>query len=262
MNATKQTALVTGASSGIGRECARILAAKGYALILVARRADKLRQLASELETAQGVSVTVIGHDLSQPHAADGLWETITQGSHRIDILVNNAGIGLAGEFTGIDALATEAMIELNVTSLTMLCRRALPDMLKRRQGRILNVASLTGYQPGGPGMAVYYASKSYVLSFTRGLARELRGSGVTATALCPGTTRTEFEEVSGAGNLRMFRWLPMSEARAVAEAGIQGMLAGRVSVVPGVFNKLLALGGELPPRQIAIAINRMLLRS
>ena len=132
MNATKQTALVTGASSGIGRECARILAARGCNLILVARRGDKLQQLAADLGSGHGIAVTVIGHDLAQPHAVDALWQKITEGGHRIDILVNNAGVGLAGEFTGIDAKATEAMMELDIVALTMLCRHALPDMLKR----------------------------------------------------------------------------------------------------------------------------------
>ena len=213
MQTAKQTALVTGASSGLGAEFARLLAARGCDLILVARRAAKLEELTAGLKSAHPVKVEIITHDLGHPHAADSLWGKVTQLGRPVNILVNNAGVGLAGELASIDAKATEAMLELDVVALTMLCRHALPPMLERRQGRILNVASLAGLQGGGPGMAVYYAAKSYVLSFTRGLARELRGSGVTATVLCPGTTRTEFDTVSGAGKLRLFRWLPLADA-------------------------------------------------
>jgi hypothetical protein len=261
MNTQKETALVTGASSGIGTEYARILAARGCDLILVARRAEKLGQLAASLKSAHAIDAGVITHDLAVPHAADGLWEKIRNSGAKVDILVNNAGVGLAGEFAASDPKATEAMLELDVTALTMLCRHALPEMLQRGHGRILNMASLTGCQGGGPGMAAYYAAKSYVLSFTRGLAVELRGSGVTATALCPGTTRTEFDSASGAGSLRLFRWLPLADARSVAEAGIEAMYAGRAVAVPGFVNKLLAFAGELPPRRISVEVNRFLLR-
>ncbi|HEY7841817.1 MAG TPA: SDR family NAD(P)-dependent oxidoreductase [Gammaproteobacteria bacterium] len=261
MSTERDTALVTGASSGIGTEFARVLAARGCDLILVARRAAKLEELAASLKAAHSITVTVIAHDLSQAHAADMLWEKITSGGHRVDILVNNAGVGLSGDFAESDPKATEAMIDLDVTVLTLLCRKALPDMLKRRHGRILNVASLTGYQGGGPGMAVYYAAKAYALSFTSGLAAELRGTGVTATALCPGPTRTEWDSVARASNLRMFRWLPPAEARSVAESGIDAMFAGRATHVPGFVNKILAFLGQLPPRRISVEVNRFLLR-
>jgi short-subunit dehydrogenase len=261
MSTERETALVTGASSGLGTEFARILAARGCDLILVARRAEKLEELAASIKAAHPTKISVIVHDLSQPHAADTLWEKITKAGHQVDILVNNAGVGLSGALAECDAKATEAMLDLDVTALTMLCRHALPDMLKRRQGRILNVASLTGYQGGGPGMAVYYAAKAYVLSLTCGLAGELRGTGVTATALCPGPTRTEWDSVARAGNLRMFRWLPLADPRGVAESGINAMFAGRAVEIPGFVNKILAFLGQLPPRRISVEVNRMLLR-
>jgi hypothetical protein len=261
MSTQRDTALVTGASSGIGAEFARILAARGCDLILVARRAAKLEELAASLKVAYSTTVTVIAHDLSQTHAADTLWEKIMAGGHRVDILVNNAGVGLSGEFAESDPKAIEAMIDLDVTVLTLLCRKALPDMLKRGHGRILNVASLTGYQGGGPGMAVYYAAKAYVLSFTSGLARELHGTGVSATALCPGTTRTEWDSIARASNTRLFRWLPLADPRWVAESGINAMFAGRATHVPGVVNKMLAFFGQLPPRRISVEVNRFLLR-
>lgn len=259
MSTERETALVTGASSGLGTEFARILAARGCDLILVARRAAKLEELAASIRAAHPVDVQVIVHDLSEPRAADALWEKV--GQRPIDILVNNAGVGLSGDFASSDPKATEAMIDLDVTVLTMLCRKALPDMLQRRRGRILNVASLTGYQGGGPGMAVYYAAKAYVLSFTSGLAVELRGTGVTATALCPGPTRTEWDSVARACNLRLFRWFPPADARSVAESGIDAMYAGRATIVPGLGNKVLAFFGQLPPRRISVEVNRFLLR-
>jgi short-subunit dehydrogenase len=261
MSTLRETALITGASSGIGAEFARVLAARGCDLILVARRAAKLEELAVSLKSAHTINVTVVPHDLSEPHAADTLWQKINAGGHRVDILVNNAGVGMSGAFAASDPKATQAMIDLDVTTLTLLCRRALPDMLKRGHGRILNVASLTGYQGGGPGMAVYYAAKAYVLSFTSGLAAELRGSGVTATALCPGTTKTEWDSIAHASNTRLFRWLPLANPRGVAESGIDAMFAGHATHVPGIVNKILAFLGQLPPRRISVEVNRFLLR-
>lgn len=261
MTQPRHTALITGASSGIGMEFARLLAADGHDLILVARRTERLDRLAAELKAAHAIAVSVLPKDLAQPMAAEQLWEAIRDGGHVVDVLINNAGVATSGAFAETDPRATETMLQLNVIALTALTRCVLPAMLQRRRGTILNVASLAGFQPGGPGMAAYYASKSYVLAFSRALARELRGSGVTVTALCPGPTHTEFEAVSGAGRLRMFRWLPPMAASEVAVAGLRAMRAGRVTAIPGLLNKLLAFGGELPPRRIALEINRFLLR-
>ena len=257
-----QTALITGASSGIGLELARLCAADGFGLILVARRVDVLNQLADELQNKHGIPVTIMPKDLSQPHAAQALWQDIASTGLEVNVLINNAGIGTLGPFALTEAAATETMLELNVVALTMLTRLALESMLKRGAGKILNVASLAGFQPGGPGMAAYYATKSYVLSLTRALAVELRGSGVTVTALCPGPTHTEFEgHAPGMQDTPLFRWVPVMSAREVAEAGYRGMHNGSAAVIPGFINKLLALGGELPPRRIALEVNRFLLQ-
>jgi len=151
--------------------------------------------------------------------------------------------------------------VTLNVTAVTTLTRLALPGMLARRRGRILNVASLVAYQPGGPQEAAYYATKSFVLSFSKGLARELRGSGVSITVLCPGPTSTSFEKTSGAAETALYKWMPSMSASAVARAGYRGMMQGSRVVIPGVMAKLMAFAGELPPRRIALEINRMLLK-
>lgn len=261
MTQSRQTALITGASSGIGTELARLLAAGGHDLLLVARRAERLEQLAGELRAAHGIDATVLVRDLALPMAGEQLWDEVKRTGRSVDVLVNSAGMATTGAFTAADARATETMMQLNMVALTMLTRCALPDMLERRHGRILNVASLAGFQAGGPGMAVYFATKSYVLSFTRALARELRGSGVTVTALCPGPTHTEMEDLSGIGRLRLFRWVPPMDARSVAAAGLRALHTGRVIEVPGFLNKLLAIGGELPPRRIGLEVNRWLLQ-
>jgi short-subunit dehydrogenase len=261
MSNTNPLALITGASSGIGAEIARELAARRYDLVLAARRVDRLEQLAAELRRTHSISVTVIAADLSAADAARELWSTIGQGGRAVDVLVNNAGVGLVGNLADGDVESVARMMRLNMELLTSLTQLALPGMLQRRGGGILNVASLAGFQPAGPGMAVYYATKSYVVSLTRALAAEVRGSGVTVTALCPGPTRTEFDTVGGAARTRLFRWLPLMEAREAAAAGVRGLLTGRTTVVPGWFNKLLAVGGELPPRTLATALNGLLLR-
>ena len=261
MSLSRETALITGASSGIGAEIARILAARGCNLILVARRRPRLQELAASIQSAHAVEISIIEHDLAQAHGADTLWEKVRGSGAQVDILINNAGVGMSGAFAAADAAATEAMLELDIVALSMLCRHALPDMLARRHGRILNLSSLAGYQGAGPGMTAYYAAKAYVLSFTRGLAAELRGSGVTATALCPGPTSTEFESTAGARSLRLFRWMPVSDARSVAAAGVAAMFAGREKIVPGLVNKILAFAGEIPPRRASVEVNRILLR-
>jgi short-subunit dehydrogenase len=257
----KPTALVTGASSGIGLELARLLAAGGHNLVLVARSAERLGQIAHELRDQTGVHVESRPRDLSDPVAARVVWQELIDDGVSVQTLVNNAGVGLHGPFGEQDVDAISRLVTLNVTALTTLTRLALPDMLARRSGRILNVASLVAYQPGGPQEAVYYATKSFVLSFSKGLARELRGSGVSITALCPGPTDTPFEKKSGATETALYKWMPSLSAGAVARAGYRGMMRGSSVVIPGVMAKLLALAGELPPRRIALEVNRLLLQ-
>ena len=189
-----RTALVTGASSGIGLELANLLAADGCNLTLVGRNRARLEELAGKLQAEHHISARCEARDLSEPHAAIRLWTDLATTGNTIDILVNNAGAGVYGNVEDEDPEALERMLQLNVVTLTLLTRLALPGMQARRWGRILNVGSVVGYQPAGPRMAAYYASKAYVLSFSKGLARELKGTGVSVTALCPGPTVSSFE--------------------------------------------------------------------
>ena len=257
---TRKTALVTGASRGIGRELARRLAADANDLVLVGRDAAGLEELAGELRAAHGVEIRCEPLDLSEPHAARNLWSRLSAAGIEIDILVNNAGSGVYGKVQDQDPEALERMLQLNIVALTALTRLALPGMLARGRGRILNVGSLVGYQPAGPRMAGYYASKAFVVSFTRSLARELRGSGVTVTALSPGPTESSFEERSGAHRTNLYRFIPKMTAESVARAGYEGMKRGAPVVIPGALAKILAIAGELPPRSIAAMVNRILL--
>jgi hypothetical protein len=256
------TALVTGASGGIGLELSRLLAADGHALVIVARDREKLADAAAQLRADYGVSVEAHARDLSEPGAAEALWADLSSAGATVDVLVNNAGVGAYGEFQHQPIDALQRMQTLNMLALTSLTRLALPGMLARRRGRILNVASVVGYQPGGPRMAVYYATKAYVLSFSKGLALELEGTGVSVTALSPGVTRSLFESRAGAGRTMLYRLVPQATAKAVARAGYRAMMRGRRAAIPGLVTKLLALAGELPPRAIALHVNRWLLRS
>ncbi len=255
----KRTAVVTGASGGIGLELARLLAADGYELVLVARRAERLQQLADELSHAHGITAHVIPMDLAQPFAGEALWRAIGSVTPDIEVLVNNAGFADWSEFADESPEIIERMIHLNISTLTSLTRHALPGMRERKRGKILNVSSLAGLQPGGPGMAVYYASKSYVLSFSRSIRCELRGSGVSVTALCPGATRTGFEEAARAQKSWLFHWARPMEARDVARVAYRGMERGSAVVVPGKLNKVLAMVWLLPVA-LALELNRMLL--
>jgi len=257
----RNTALITGASSGIGAELARQLAEDNHDLILVARRADRLEALAAPLRAA-GAGVSVIAMDLLQADAVAQLAQQIDASGLRVDVLVNNAGFGLSGDFADSDPEAINDMLTLNMLRLTALTRQFIGPMRQRGYGRVLNVASLAGFQPCRPGKTVNYATKSYLLSFTRGLASELRGTGVTATALCPGPTRTEFDTVAGAATTRLFRWSPLMDAKTVAAAGLRAMHAGRPTVVPGLSNALLAFAGGLPPASLSTSINAFLLKS
>lgn len=255
---TPTTALVTGASSGIGLELARELAGNGHSLILVARDRIKLQRAADELRSQYGVAVQIHATDLSEPRAAEELWASLS--GTAVDILINNAGVGVYGDFHSQQFDAVTRMQLLNVVALTTLTRLALPDMVARRRGRIMNVASIVGYQPGGPRMAVYYATKAYVLSFSKGLSLELRGSGVSVTALSPGVTKSSFEERAGASETYLYTLVPQMTAKAVAQAGYRAMMRGRRVAIPGLWAKLLSFAGELPPRAIALEVNRWLL--
>lgn len=260
-NGQKDTALVTGASTGIGLELARVLAAHGHPLIIVARDSEKLKTLAGRLQAEYSVAVNAFEKDLSKLGAAQDLWSELSESNLRIDILVNNAGVGAYGEFQNEPLQELERMQMVNVVALTSLTRLALPEMLARKHGRILNLASVVAYQPGGPRMAVYYATKSYVLSFSKGLARELEGSGVSITALSPGLTKSSFEQKTGASGTALYKFFPQMSAEAVAIAGYRGLMRGRRVVLPGIATKILSFAGELPPRAIALEVNHLLLK-
>ena len=250
----RQTALITGASSGIGYELAVLFARDGFDLVLVARSVPKLETLAHELAAAYGTRALVLHADLSRPAAPEEIVRRLTDEGITVDILVNNAGVGLAGPFADTDPAAELAMLQLNVGALVALTKRLLPGMIARGRGRILNVASTAAFVPG-PYMAGYYASKAYVLSFSDALAHELRGTGVTVTTLAPGPTRTGFQAAAHMQASRLFRVANVMRAADVARAGYRGLMAGKRLVVPGFLNKLLIAGVRFVPRRVTAAM-------
>lgn len=250
-----QTALITGASTGIGYELARIFAARGYHLVVVARDEQKLGALAELVTRQHGTKVAVIPQDLSGPSAAEQVAQALARHGLTVDVLVNNAGIGLYGEFASGDWAAQQQLLQLNIMTLAHLTRLLLPSMIARRQGKILNIASTAGFQPG-PLMALYYASKAFVLSFSEAIANELAGSGVTVTALCPGPTTTEFQRRAGVEHTRLMSGRIM-DAKRVAQAGFDELMAGKAIVVPGFRNRLLVWLLRLVPRSFAVRVVR-----
>lgn len=249
-----EVALVTGASGGIGEDLARLVAAGGRDLVLLARSAAKLETLADELSRAHNTTATVLATDLSEPGAAGEVARTLAERRIAIDVLVNNAGFGTHGEFAREDPDEQTRMLQLNVVALTSLTRSLLPGMLERRRGRILNVASTAAFQPG-PLMAVYYASKAYVMSLSLALTEETAGTGVTVTCLCPGPTRTGFQERAQMGKSRLLGVASVMSSAAVARAGYDGMMAGRALIVPGLANQIGAQSVRLIPRRVAARI-------
>jgi len=247
--------LVTGASAGLGRDLAELFAGDGHHLVIVARNEQKLQDLAAQLRERHGVTVDVIVQDLAAADASTRIFDRL-QGK-TIDYLVNNAGFGSHGPFAESDISSQLEMLQVNIAALTHLTRLFLPAMLKRSSGRILNLASVAAYLPG-PLMAVYYATKAYVLSFSEALANELAGSGVTVTALCPGPTKTEFQTRAGIGESPLFKGKVMDSMTA-ARIGYNAMMRGRRVVVTGFSNKLSVLGMRFIPRRAASAIARKL---
>ncbi len=260
MSDQNKTALVTGASSGLGYDFCHLLAGEGYDLVVVARREDRLKELADSIKEKYGRMVNIFAMDLSVDNAAKKLYQSINERDLKINMLINNAGVGRYGIFHEMDGHENEDMIKLNILSLTSLTRLFVNDMVKAGNGRVLNVASLAAFQPAGPKFAVYFASKAYVLSFTRSLRIELKNTGVTVTALCPGPTKTEFGEDDQVQSTRLFNLLPGTSSQQVVEAGYKALMKNKATVVPGILNKFLAIGGELPPRIIAVQINKFLL--
>lgn len=241
----RKVALVTGASAGLGVEFARQLSKRGDSLVLAARRKERLESLAKELGNARAISIDLSAHDGAARLVAD-----VEAAGEEIELLVNNAGFGLIGRFARADAQRLREMIDLNVGTLTDLCRAVAPGMIERGSGRIINVASTAAFQPG-PKMAVYFATKAYVLSFTGALHEELRPHGIRVTCLCPGPTRTEFGEVAGFKGSGLFDRVAMGAAEVVT-AGLDGLDKNHAVVVPGFINKTVAASTRFAPRSWA----------
>lgn len=249
----KNTALITGASSGIGKEFAHIHAERGGDLVIVARREDKLNELKSSLEERHAVQVHVIAKDLGDPAAPKEIFDAITSAGIEIKYLINNAGFGGHGMFHEREWAPDHAMIQLNVVALTELCRLFIPELVKRKEGRILNVSSTASLPPGGPFQSVYFATKHYVTAFSYGIASELQDTGVTVTALLPGATESEFAQTSGMDKTDLFS--KTASARSVALDGYQAMLAGKLNVVSGLTfpQKLMMAAIPFSPKKMVL---------
>jgi uncharacterized protein len=252
-----KTALITGASSGIGYELARLFARDGYNLVLVARNQKQLVQIADELKEKHGVSVKVIAKDLSAVSAPEEVFTELQQESIEIDVLVNNAGVATYGLFSETDLGAELRMMQVNIVTLTHLTKLLLPGMLQRRRGKILNVASTAAFQPG-PLMAAYYATKAYVLSFSEALANELHGTGVNVTVLCPGPTESGFQKSAHMEDSKLFSGSVMG-AQTVARIGYRGLMTNKTLVIPGLRNKILVEVVRFVPRNVVTRVVRNL---
>lgn len=255
------TALITGASSGIGLALARVFAGDGVDVILSARSEDRLRELANEMRETYRVKAQVIPADLSRPGQAQKIYDRAVATGWQVDCLVNNAGFGVYGDFAETDWMAEAAMVQVNIVALTQLTKLFLPEMIARGRGKILNVASTAAFQPG-PMMAVYFATKAYVLSFSEAIAHELRGTGVHVTALCPGATETGFQRAAGATGSRVFDSRKLPTGADVARYGYKVLQRQKRVAVHGAINKMLAFGTRLLPRRAVVAITKILISS
>lgn len=247
----KGIALVTGASSGIGAEIAELLGADGYDLCLVARDPARLRAVADRLTATHGVRCSILPTDLADPDAPRRIHEMLPQ----VDVLINNAAFGVYGSFVSTDVHSELDMIQVNITGLTLLAKLYLPGMIERRHGRILNVASMAGLLPG-PYMAVYYATKAYVLSFSEALSAEVEGTGVTVTTYCPGATRTRFEGTAGADQSGLYRGRVM-DPKDVARIGYRGLMQGKRTIFAGLQNCIMAASSRMTPRQMLLRMSK-----
>ena len=255
---TGRTALITGATSGIGYELARIFAGHGYGLVIVARDAERLARVKQELEGTFRVRVRDIPADLSLPQTPSKIVDTLAKENVPIDVLVNNAGFNEYGGFTQTRLEKEVQMIQTNIVSLTVLTKLLLPLMVERGHGRIMNVGSTGSFVPV-PKNAVYAATKAYVLSFSDAIAEELRGTGITVTTLCPGATKTEFADRAGMGDVRLFRYGTM-DAASVARIGYRALIRGKRRVVAGLANKLMVFSMRFVPRDCILKVGTMIM--
>lgn len=249
----KSTVLITGASGGIGLEFAKVFAREGCDLILIVRTEDKLNDLARELQAKYGTKSRVMAQDLAAPSAPDAIFKTLQADGVQVDILVNNAGFATYGHFVDIDLTTELQEMQLNIITLTHLTKLFLKPMIERHNGKILNLASTAAFQPG-PLMAVYYATKAYVLSFSEAIAREVEGTGVTVTALCPGPTESGFQKRADMGESKLVQSGLMSVS-TVVEQGYQGLMQGKTVVIPGLTNRLGILIPRFLPRSMVTNI-------
>ena len=247
-------ALITGASTGIGREFAYLCAEAGYDVVLVARNEGKLQALAAEIRQKTGRTAYVFARDLSDPHAPQALYDDVICSKIDVEVLINNAGYGMLGRFAELNAAEQMQMIQLNIHALTCLSRLFLPAMIENKRGKILNVASTAAFQPG-PLMAVYFATKSYVLSFSEALHNEVSASGVAVTCLCPGPTATEFDKRAGATMTKLFKGA--MEARTVAQQGWDALKANKPLVISGRKNAAMAFMTRFAPLQLTATMAR-----
>lgn len=254
----KKTALITGASMGIGYELAKQFAQNGNNVVLVARSADKLNAIASEFETAYKIKADVIAVDLSKPNIAEEVYDEVKKRGISIEYLINNAGFGEFGMFFETDWNKEKMMIDLNITTLTHFCKLYVKDMLARKSGKIMNVASTASFQPG-PTMAVYYATKAYVLSFSEAISNELEGTGVTVTALCPGPTESNFQAAANLEESKLVKGKKLPTAAEVAEYGYKALMRGKVVAIHGFKNYLLAQSNRFAPRAVVLKIVRFM---
>lgn len=251
-----QLVLVTGASGGIGEAFAQILAAEGHALVLVARNEHELHRVKGVITTRHAVPVAVLPCDLSRHDAVEGLARDLDQRGLEPDIVINNAGFGRTGKAAALPRADQLNMIDLNIRALADLTLRFLPGMIAQGRGGVLNVASVAGFLPG-PNMAIYFATKAFVISFTDALAEEVRGTGVTVMSLCPGPVQTGFQARAGLKDARAMSAMATPNAQAVAAEGWEGFKSGRRMVIPGAFNKLTAYGMRAAPRRLILPLVR-----
>ncbi len=252
----KKTALITGASSGIGYELAKLFARDGYNLVLVARSEKKLIQIAKEFTDKSDIKIKIITKDLSIPTTPEEIFTNLQQSGIKVDMLVNNAGFGTYGFFHETDLNAELEMLQVNMVSLTHLTKLFLKDMVKQGYGKILNVSSGAAFLPG-PLMAVYYATKAYVLSFSEAISNELEGTGVTVTVLCPGATASGFQQRAAMEESKLISGQKIMDAETVAKIGYDGLMSNKTVVIPGLKNKLLAEAIRFIPRKTLLKISR-----
>ena len=255
---SSKTALITGASSGIGLEFAKIHAAQGDNLVLVARNKSRLDMLKAELEKDHGISVYTIGKDLAVADAAQEVFDETVQQKIWIDYLINNAGFGDFGMFYETDWEKEAKMIRLNITTLTRFCKLYIKEMIKRGEGKIMNVASTAAFQPG-PTMAVYYATKAYVLHFSEAINNEVCDKGITVTALCPGATESGFQAAAAMEDSKLVKEKKLPSSKEVAQYGYKAMMKGKTVAIHGFKNRLLVSSVRITPRAAVVKLVRNL---